>query len=64
MTQTPPKNRILVFELDLFVLHDFVQYAESYDNVGVDDRSYLYSFIVLEAIRVDDAHLLDDGRFT
>jgi hypothetical protein len=53
--------RLLAFKIDLLRGHDVQQDLECNDNVGIDDRASLPSLVFGETLRVDDAHLFDNG---
>lgn len=53
-----------MLKLDTLCAHDLQQNLESNDDVRVDHCACLAALILGKASRVNDAHLLDDGRLS
>lgn len=52
-----------MLEINALRIHDIQQDLEGNNQIGIDDGPCLVPFILWKATGMDDAHLLDDGRF-
>lgn len=52
-----------MLKTDVLRIHDIQQDLEGDDQIGIDDCTCLAPFILGKATGMNDAHLLDNGRF-